>query len=1103
MARRERAPAPAVTRPYRPYQVATPRAAVATAELARPFRVIVFDWDGTAVSSRNEDAFALIGLAGALLRLGVWLVIVAGTNVGHIDRQLGRRLPPAAKRHLLICANRGSEVYGYSRRGTPVRRWRRLATPTEDAALTATATAVHDALTRRGLATPIIADRLNRRKIDLIPLPEWADPPKSRIGELRAAVEERLHAAGVTGGLAEVGALTDRLARNHGLAEPRITSDAKHIEVGLTDKRDSAAWIARELLAVEDIAPHDVLIGGDEFGATAGFPGSDDLMRAGLAGAVAVSVGPEPAGAPAGVLHLGGGPERFRALLADQVWWHQRACRPVRETAGRIAGDWLDAALLPPAEPAWRLEETGYVPALEHEIESRLTVGNGLLGIRGSLGQATAASHPRTFVAGVFDAAPGAVPLPALAPGPDWLRFQLTLDGRPLLLAAAQPAAHPRVLDLRRGVLLSSWSQRADGGPAGRLNGLRFASHDDRALAVQVARVEVMRPAWLTLEAWLEPPPPSLEQVRQQTDAAVWRTAHGSHHLAVAAHVSLRVGDAEPEAVRDGDRIGWRWGWVATPDEPAVFSRIVAFARDGTAERGEAAARAAITRARAAGVRRLLTAQRRSWAARWQDSDVVVEGDAAAQQALRFAAYHLVSAANPDDEQVSIGARALSGDAYLGHVFWDTEIFLLPFYTFTWPEAARALLMYRYHTLPAARAKAARLGYQGALFAWESADSGEETTPPFVVRPDGEVIQVRCGTEEHHISADIAYAVWQYWRATGDIGFLRDAGAEIILETARFWASRATVEADGQAHIRNVIGPDEYHEGVDDNAFTNGMARWNLERGVEVARLLARRWPGMWAALRQRLALTDEEVAAWPGVAGRLVTGFDEATGLIEQFAGFHQLEPIDLAGYTLRTVPIDVVLGAERTRRSQVVKQADVVMLSALLWDDDPPEVHAANFFHYEPRCGHGSSLSPAMHALVAARLGDTDLAERYFHQAAEIDLSDRMGNAAGGVHIAALGGLWQAAVFGFAGLRLTPRGPRLDPHLPQLWQTLRFRLRWRGRRVQISIRQSPLTVTATLEAGRPVRLCVGGLEGRLRAGQPWSCRFDRRTDRWLEVNR
>ena len=209
---------------------------------------------------------------------------------------------------------------------------------------------------------------------------------------------------------------------------------------------------------------------------------------------------------------------------------------------------------------------------------------------------------------------------------------------------------------------------------------------------------------------------------------------------------------------------------------------------------------------------------------------------------------------------MSIAARALTGADYHGHVFWDTEIFLLPFYTLTWPEAARALLMYRFHTLAGARAKARRMGWRGAMYAWESADTGAETCPEHAIGPDRRIVDILCGTQEQHISADVAYAVWHYWEATGDDVFLRDAGAEILLETARFWASRAQPEADGQHHIRGVIGPDEYHETIDDNAFTNVMARWNIRRGLAVAALLRQQWPERWTSLSSAIGLDDAEM---------------------------------------------------------------------------------------------------------------------------------------------------------------------------------------------------------------------------------------------------
>jgi kojibiose phosphorylase len=334
------------------------------------------------------------------------------------------------------------------------------------------------------------------------------------------------------------------------------------------------------------------------------------------------------------------------------------------------------------------------------------------------------------------------------------------------------------------------------------------------------------------------------------------------------------------------------------------------------------------------------------------------------------------------------------------------------------------------------------------------------------------VVQVLTGIEEHHISADIAYAVWQYWQATADEAFFLAAGADMLIETARFWATRGKVEPDGRYHIRTVIGPDEYHESVDDNAYTNVMAQWNLERAADTVEWLRSRRPEVWPIISERLQVTPDEPASWRRTAEHMTTGFDERTKLFEQFAGFFDLEDVDLEAYPARPVPIDVTLGRARTQKSKVVKQADVVALSALLWERFPSAVHEANFRYYAPRTAHGSSLSPALHALVSARLGNPDLAARYFRDAAAIDVSRDMGQAAGGVHIAALGGLWQAAVFGMGGVGLREDGLVIDPHLPSNWDQLSFPLQWRGRSITVAINREPGQVTVDLRSGEPMTI-------------------------------
>src|SRR5450755_4251997 len=437
---------------------------------------------------------------------------------------------------------------------------------------------------------------------------------------------------------------------------------------------------------------------------------------------------------------------------------------------------WPGNALEATADPAWVLEEHGYSPIREMGIESRFSVSNGFLGVRGArsasrgstwvswLHHLSWASWPRTFVAGLFDTPNTEPAVPALVPAPDWLRFRIVVDGSPLLLRSGELLSHRRILDMRRGGLLVEWRHRDPRGRSMRLRALRAVSLAERSLGIQVVQFEMDQPGQVTFEAWLEVTNAGLDVVQIQPSLGVWRTAESGKRLAVASAAELRLEDRvlEPTGQVHLTRI---WTWDAVPGQLVTFWRLVSFARgDSRAQAPALEAEKSLAVALESGPQAVLAAHEQAWSQRWAASDVRVEGDAKAQRALRFAIYHLISAANPHDDRVSIGARALTGDAYLGHVFWDTENYLLPFYTYTWPAAARALLMYRYYTLPAARAKALRMGYAGALYAWESADTGDETTPEMIIGPDGHSVAVLSGTLEQHISADIAYAVWQYWK---------------------------------------------------------------------------------------------------------------------------------------------------------------------------------------------------------------------------------------------------------------------------------------------------------------------------------------------------
>jgi trehalose/maltose hydrolase-like predicted phosphorylase len=746
----------------------------------------------------------------------------------------------------------------------------------------------------------------------------------------------------------------------------------------------------------------------------------------------------------------------------------------------------------PDTGPRWLLTADGWAAKREPAIEGAFALVNGYLGTRAAVEEGSGASAPATFLAGVFDTATQsaaqaaatpqhqvvAAPTAELVVAPDWSRLRVLVDGAPLEMETAEVLTHRRTLDLRRGVLVREWRLRA-GGRTTRLRSLRFASLDDRHVLGQA--IEVMAEDWsgeLVVEAIVEGDVTNEGGVRHLVGHRTRRveggmlletTAAQSHiGICLAASTTLSgeevvgvegasagAGGAEAagEEVLGERALVWRCRVAASPGRAWRLHKLVTVftGRDDPDPAARAAERQA--EAAAAGLPALLERSAAAWAGHWASADVEVTGDDELQRRVRFALYHLIGCANPDDRRSAPGARSLTGERYKGHVFWDNEIFVLPFLVHTDPPAARAALGYRYHTLPAARANARDRGWRGAAYAWESADTGEDVTPAYYYLSSGERKDTRTGEQEHHLNADVGFAIWQYRLATGDDQHLLAEGAEILLELARFWASRGERGPHGRWHVRGVIGPDEYHEDVDDNAYTNQLAGWLLDRAAELADWLRDRHPDRWRSLAAGLGLDEAEPAAWRAIAAGLVDGLDPRTGLIEQHRGFHRLEEVDLASFEPRTTTFEVLLGWDALGRLKLVKQADVVMLLALLGERWPRQVHEANFAYYEPLTAHDSSLSPSMHALVAARLGDLDTARRYLDQAARLDLDFDQGvTAAGGVHIAALGGIWQALVLGFGGMTVTDGEPRFAPHVPDAWGPLRFRVRWRDRLLQVT---------------------------------------------------
>jgi trehalose/maltose hydrolase-like predicted phosphorylase len=938
------------------------------AELDQRFDAFVFDWDGTAVPDRRADASSVRTAVERLCALGADAAVITGTHLGNVDPQLGAR--PAGPGRLFLCLNRGSEVFRVDAEG-PHLVERRQATPAEDAALDAAAAEVVARLAEKGLRAEIVSQRLNRRKIDLIPEPEWADPPKAQIDELLAAVERRLAAAGLD--LSTAVELALEAARDAGLPDPKVTSDAKHIEIGLTDKADSARWVFAELWR-HGIAPGLVLIGGDEFGPLGGLAGSDSLLLVPEAArATAVSVGREPEGVPEGVIPLGGGPAMFVALLDDQIGRREQGAVP------RIDED-----------AAWTMTIAGLDPEHERAHEALLGLADGRIGSNAPPLWSHPAAEPRLLAAGVYT---GSGPESTLVEAPIWQQ----VEGREL-----PPGQLERTLDLHTGVLRHLLVSD-DGSPEAAL--FSALAHPG-TVALRLAGPDAVLPA--------EAPPTAL-------------SVEGTHGGVAAASATRRWNNGLPRIERLGAYV---------TDAERVPSREEAIA--------------ALDAADNAGFETLLAEHRAAWAGRWEAADVVVDGDEELTRAVRFALFHLMASVR-DDGEAAVGPRGLTGPGYRGHVFWDADVFVLPFLAATHPSAARAMLEYRLRRLPAAQAAARALKRAGARFPWESAATGEDVTPRLASLPDGFVVPIRTGELEEHVTADVAWAAACYLDWTADTSFAPRA-RELLLETARYWASRIRMDGEGRAHIHGVIGPDEYHEPVDDNAFTNVMARWNLRRAAPLA--------------------ADPERGRWVQLADALVDGYDADTGLYEEFAGFFDLEPLIIAEVApRRPIVADLLLGPERVAGAQVVKQADVLMMHHLVPGEVAPGSLGPNLDFYEPRTAHGSSLSPPVHAALFPRAGRPEDALTLFQLAARLDLDDVTATTGGGLHLATMGGVWQALVMGFAGVRPEVGALAVDPQLPKSWNGLDLRLRFRG--VPLRLRAEHELVA--VDAGAPVRIRVG----------------------------
>lgn len=455
------------------------------------------------------------------------------------------------------------------------------------------------------------------------------------------------------------------------------------------------------------------------------------------------------------------------------------------------------------------------------------------------------------------------------------------------------------------------------------------------------------------------------------------------------------------------------------------------------------------------------------WSKIWNEIDIKIHGDEKAQIGIRFNLFQLASSAYEGDTTISIAAKALHGEGYKGHVFWDTEVFMLPFFIYTRPKVAKALLMYRYNTLQGARENASITGYKGARFPWEAADDGLEVTPKWGMDYDGNAVRIWTGDEEYHINADIAFGIVEYYRATNDSEFLVNYGVEILLDTAKFWQSRVEHNKDKDRYeISSVIGPDEFHEHVDNNVFTNYLAKWNIEKALLFKDWLKTEDNVVYKVLCSKLGLNQEDFNIWEIIAEKMYIPKSEDGKTIEQFEGYFDLADIEITEYDDNEMPVWPDFKGNKLGETQLVKQADVVQLMIMLPEEFSEEVKKSNYEYYEKRTMHKSSLSPSMYSILGLAVGDNHNAYKYFMKTIYTDLEDNQGNTDFGLHAAASGGSWQSAIFGFVGLAVNKEGKlNINPWLPEEWTGLSFNINWKDARLSISILKDKIELTSTGE--------------------------------------
>jgi alpha,alpha-trehalose phosphorylase len=732
------------------------------------------------------------------------------------------------------------------------------------------------------------------------------------------------------------------------------------------------------------------------------------------------------------------------------------------------------------AEP-WCIRERGLDPEARFLRETLFTLGNGYIGMRGTPEEGNAAPKGQTlegtYLNGFYESEPIVYPENAYGLArtnefmlnvPNAKRVSLEVDGETFGLERGRVLDYERVLDFRTGLLTRSVVWESENGRQVRIVSRRLVCFERKHVAaIEVAVTPLNFSGRLRLLADIDSQVsnlqagddprvgsaitgPSLQPAgddswtrgAQQGVLVLQRTRHSGFLLATATESCVRGAVQAQVQLRAQDG-GHAFDIDAAQGQTVVLHKFIAYAtsRDMAEDAVGPHARAELSSAAQAGFDALAAEQAAYLADFWAQADVAIDGDDALQQGVRFNQFHLLQSVGRDG-RTNIAAKGVTGEGYEGHYFWDTEIYVFPFLLFSKPEIARALLQYRYATLPKARERARQMAHaQGALYPWRTI-AGEECSAYFPA-----------GTAQYHINADVAYSIRLYLLATGDFDYMAEQGAEIVLETARIWTGIGSYDRQQRFCINAVTGPDEYTAIVNNNYYTNAMARMHMSFAADVAERLRAERPQDYARVAQAIGLDEGEIAAWRAASSAMRLPYDEELGIHEQDDSFLAKKPWDFAATPKENYPLLLHYHPLVIYRHQVCKQADVVLALLLLSNEFALEDKRRDFDFYERVTTHDSSLSSCIFSMVASEVGYHDKAYAYFMETARLDLDNTHGNTEYGVHTAAMAGTWLGVAYGFAGMRLDGAGLRFAPVLPQQWRGYRFKVHVHGALLEVEV--------------------------------------------------